>query len=286
MGLGGEPNAVVARVVDGDTIVVTTGGIEENVRLMGIDTPETVKPGTPVECFGKAASAHTAELLPEGTAVVLERDVEARDRYDRLLAYMHRAEDGLFVNMALVEGGFGQAAPYPPNVAYRADFAAAGRRARADQTEGCGANAAATTSTADAAHPMPHPTGPNLGKTDPHTVTSAQDGPPRPNSGKTDPHTVTSAQDGPPRPNSGKTDPHTVTSAQDGPPRPNSGKTDPHTVTSAQDRRELATRERASGSLAARGQPARCSSRSSRQPSRITPDLSTAARISESRVSR
>ncbi len=125
-----EPNAEVVRVVDGDTIVVEAGGIEENVRLIGIDTPETVKPGTPVECFGKQASDRTKELLPEGTAVLLERDVEARDRYDRLLAYIHRAEDGLFVNLALVEDGYAQPATYPPNVAHTDEFVAAGREAR------------------------------------------------------------------------------------------------------------------------------------------------------------
>jgi micrococcal nuclease len=127
----GEPNASVVRVVDGDTIVVSTGGIEESVRLIGIDTPETVKPGTPVECFGKEASAHASDLLAEGTAVVLERDVEARDRYDRLLAYVYRAADGLFVNMEIVESGYGQPAPYPPNEAYGDEFDQAGDTARA-----------------------------------------------------------------------------------------------------------------------------------------------------------
>ena len=128
--LPGEPNAQVIRVVDGDTVVVETGGVEEYVRLIGIDTPETVKPGTAVECFGEAASARAEELLPEGTQVVLERDVEARDRYDRLLAYVHRASDGLFVNLALVEGGYAQPAEYPPNVAHTDELARAGGHAR------------------------------------------------------------------------------------------------------------------------------------------------------------
>lgn len=130
-GIPGEPNAVVTRVIDGDTIAVRTGGVEEHVRLIGIDTPESVKRGTEVECFGKEASAHTAELLPEGTPVVLERDVEVRDRYDRLLAYVYRASDGLFVNRALVADGFAQPATYPPNVAHTDTFVAAGRVSRA-----------------------------------------------------------------------------------------------------------------------------------------------------------
>lgn len=129
-GLPGEPNAEVVRVVDGDTVIVRTGGVEESVRLIGVDTPETVKPGTPVECFGKEASNRTKELLPEGTDVVLERDIEARDRYDRLLAYVHRASDGLFVNLALVTDGHAQPATYPPNVAHTDEFVAAGREAR------------------------------------------------------------------------------------------------------------------------------------------------------------
>lgn len=131
-GLPGEPNAVVQRVVDGDTLVVETGGIEERVRLIGIDTPESVKAGTEVECYGKEASANTEELLPAGTEVVLERDVEVRDRYDRLLAYVYRATDGMFVNLALVDQGYAQAAPYPPNVTYTDEFAAATRDARKD----------------------------------------------------------------------------------------------------------------------------------------------------------
>lgn len=126
----GEPNATVTRVVDGDTIMVETGGVEERVRLIGIDTPETVKPGTEVECFGKEASSHAQELMPEGTEVVLVRDVEARDRYDRLLAYVYRASDGLFVNESLVADGYAQPATYPPNVEHAEDLVAAGREAR------------------------------------------------------------------------------------------------------------------------------------------------------------
>jgi len=90
-------NATVARVVDGDTIDVTVNGTEERVRLIGIDTPETVKPNTPVQCYGPEASEHTKELLPPGTPVYLERDLVARDDYGRLLSYVFR-NDGVFVN--------------------------------------------------------------------------------------------------------------------------------------------------------------------------------------------
>src|SRR3954449_8811553 len=79
--------AFVTRVVDGDTIHVAIGGHDETIRLIGINTPETVDPRSPVECFGQEAHEHTEQLLPKNTEVRLVRDVEARDRYGRLLAY-------------------------------------------------------------------------------------------------------------------------------------------------------------------------------------------------------
>jgi micrococcal nuclease len=124
-------NAVIERVVDGDTIVVDIDGRRETVRLIGIDTPETVKPNSPVECFGPEASDATKRLLPEGAAVRLERDVEARDDYDRLLAYVYRAEDAVFVNLELVRTGYATLLTFPPNVAYVDDFVAAARQAEA-----------------------------------------------------------------------------------------------------------------------------------------------------------
>jgi len=123
--------AHVVRPVDGDTLVVDIGGHEERVRLIGIDTPESVAPDRPVECFGPEAKARTAELLPAGTAVRLERDVEARDRYDRLLAYVYRDEDDVLVNLLLVEEGFAESISYPPNVAHQGELDAAEAAARA-----------------------------------------------------------------------------------------------------------------------------------------------------------
>ena len=132
-GAPAEPGAAtVVRTVDGDTIVVRIGGRDERVRLIGIDTPESVDPRRPVECFGKEAAARTAELLPAGTPVRLVGDVEPRDRYDRLLAYVYRASDGLFVNLALAEEGYASLATFPPNVAHVDDFRAATARARED----------------------------------------------------------------------------------------------------------------------------------------------------------
>jgi micrococcal nuclease len=120
----------IVRVVDGDTVVARLPGGDENVRLIGIDTPETVDPRKPVQCFGKEASARTKALLPPGTAIRLERDVEARDRYGRLLAYVYRAEDGTFVNLALAQEGYAQPLTIPPNVAYASQFSAAAAGAR------------------------------------------------------------------------------------------------------------------------------------------------------------
>jgi len=108
---------------------VRLGGREETVRLIGIDTPETVDPRSPVECFGEEASARTKALLPAGTHVRLVADVEARDRYDRLLAYVYR-DDGTFVNLSLVEDGYASVLTYPPNVAHVDEFTAAAARAR------------------------------------------------------------------------------------------------------------------------------------------------------------
>jgi len=125
--------AVVLRPVDGDTVVVDIDGQDEPVRLIGIDTPESVAPDRPVECFGPEAKARTAELLPKGTVVRLERDVEARDRYDRLLAYVIRAEDDVLVNLRLVQEGFAESIAYPPNLAHQRELDGAEAAARAAQ---------------------------------------------------------------------------------------------------------------------------------------------------------
>jgi micrococcal nuclease len=130
--VAGPPgSAVVVRPVDGDTILVRLGRATERVRLLGIDTPESVSPSVPVECYGPEAKHRTAELLPPGTRVVLQRDVEARDKYDRLLAYVTRASDRTFVNLELVQEGYAGAFPFRPNTAHEADFARAESAARA-----------------------------------------------------------------------------------------------------------------------------------------------------------
>jgi micrococcal nuclease len=138
-----DGRATVVRVIDGDTIVVHIGGRDENVRLLGIDTPETHKPDTPVECYGPEASERMAALLPAGTTVRLVRDVEARDRYGRLLAYVYRDSDDLFIDLTMVSEGFAGTLAIPPNLAHRSELdtaTAAAQTARRGLWQACGGN--------------------------------------------------------------------------------------------------------------------------------------------------
>ena len=123
-----RPQVRVVRVVDGDTIIVRLAGSNERVRYIGMDTPESVKPNSPVECFGKAASAEN-ERLVGGRTVRLEFDVERRDRYGRLLAYIRRT-DGSMVNELLLRRGYAMTLTIPPNVRYAERFLKAQRAAR------------------------------------------------------------------------------------------------------------------------------------------------------------
>ena len=118
---GGEA-AVVTRVVDGDTVVVRTGGRVERVRYIGVDTPEDVKPGTPVECYSERAAAENRRLV-ERRPVTLRFDAERRDRYGRLLAYVYRRPNADFVNAELVRRGYARTLRIPPNDAHAALFA-------------------------------------------------------------------------------------------------------------------------------------------------------------------
>ena len=137
---GGYEQAVVSRVVDGDTIGVRiTGRVEGpgagraevggsyDVRLLGIDTPESVKPGSPVECFGKEASAALAALLGD-REVRLVDDVEETDGYDRLLRYVYLGDE--MANARLVVNGYAFAYTYPPNVRWSEVFVQLEREAR------------------------------------------------------------------------------------------------------------------------------------------------------------
>ena len=118
-------NATVVRVVDGDTLIAKIGSSIQRIRLIGMDTPETVDPRKPVQCYGPQASKHTKSLLPPGTPVRLVRDAEAHDVYGRTLAYVYRAADNLFVDRELLVDGYARTLTIPPNDAHESDLAAA-----------------------------------------------------------------------------------------------------------------------------------------------------------------
>jgi micrococcal nuclease len=111
--------ARVVRVVDGDTIVASVDGRDEYVRYIGVDTPETVKPDTPVQCYGPRASDENHRLV-EGETVRLTFDREVRDDYGRLLAYVYAGK--LFVNAELVRDGFARTLAISPNTSHAAEF--------------------------------------------------------------------------------------------------------------------------------------------------------------------
>ena len=123
---GGSPapsglqQALVVRVVDGDTIDVLIGSEQLRLRYIGVDTPETVDPRRPAGCFGKEASARNRELV-DGKTVGMERDVSETDDFGRLLRYVWLG--GEMVNAQLVEEGYATAATFPPDVKYALLFA-------------------------------------------------------------------------------------------------------------------------------------------------------------------
>lgn len=121
---GSEPSgptveATVVRVIDGDTIIAEFGGVDYHIRYIGMDTPESVKPDTPVQPMALAATAANKTLV-EGKTVVLEKDVSETDRYDRLLRNVWVEHDGglILVGLELVRTGFAQVTTYPPDVKY------------------------------------------------------------------------------------------------------------------------------------------------------------------------
>jgi micrococcal nuclease len=121
--------ALVTRVVDGDTAHVRYHGRDVTIRFIGVDTPETVAPGQPIECYGPEASAFTTKKLA-GETVRLEFDVDRIDPYGRTLAYIWLGRT-LF-NETLVRDGFAMVATYPPDTRYVQRFQAAQGDARGD----------------------------------------------------------------------------------------------------------------------------------------------------------
>jgi len=127
---GAQPSTfegVVVRVVDGDTIHVRVDGRVEKVRYIGVNTPELHHPTRGVEPGGREAWTVNRELVA-GKRVRLELDVQSRDRYGRLLAYVW--VDGMMVNAELVRRGYAQVMTVPPNVRYQDLFLTLQRDAR------------------------------------------------------------------------------------------------------------------------------------------------------------
>jgi len=116
--------AKVVRVIDGDTIEIEG---DEKVRYIGMDTPELHHPNKPVQYFAEEAFKYNRDLV-EGKEVYLVFDVQRRDRYKRLLAYVF--SDDILINAKLVKDGYARVATYPPNVTYQQLFLKLERQAR------------------------------------------------------------------------------------------------------------------------------------------------------------
>lgn len=122
-------SALVTKVVDGDTVRIALNNKTETIRLIGINTPETVDPRREVECYGKEASNRTKELLT-GKQVILESDIsqDTRDRYGRLLVYVWA--DGININKQLIADGFAYEYTYETPYKYQPEFKEAQRLAQ------------------------------------------------------------------------------------------------------------------------------------------------------------
>lgn len=120
----------VTRVIDGDTIIVDIHGMQERIRLIGVNTPEAVDPRRTVECFGKQASQFLKDTL-EGKSVSLATDPTQgdHDKYGRLLRYVF-LEDKIFINKIIIEKGYGHEYTYRIPYKYQKEFKQAQENAR------------------------------------------------------------------------------------------------------------------------------------------------------------
>lgn len=109
-----EPGSYAIKTfVDGDTVIIDMSGVDETIRFIGVDTPETHKPDTPVECYGPSAAAYTKQRIgQQRIRLISDRLTTNRDRYDRLLRYVV-LEDGTTLNKELIEKGYGFAYDFP-----------------------------------------------------------------------------------------------------------------------------------------------------------------------------
>ena len=124
----------VKSVIDGDTITAMVDGKRTSIRLIGIDTPESSSSTRPEECGGEEAAEFLRNILPQGTPILLTRDQELLDPYDRLLAYVFRKNDGLFVNLAIAKYGMADELSFPPNTRHASHIRKAVTTARTTGT--------------------------------------------------------------------------------------------------------------------------------------------------------
>lgn len=139
---------MVERVIDGDTIRIEGGKV---VRYIGIDTPETVDPRKPVQCYAKEATARNKELV-EGQIVGLEKDVSETDKYNRLLRYVYK--DDILINKLLVREGYAHSSSYPPDIKYQDEFRLAEQEAQKNKL-GLWGEACSITPTLSPPSPIP-----------------------------------------------------------------------------------------------------------------------------------
>jgi len=126
----GDKSVMVTRVIDGDTFVAKdASGTEIRVRLIGIDAPESRRSrNQEVEVFGQESKEYLTRLIGN-SKVILRQDVNPRDRFNRVLAYVY-LKNGTFVNATMIEGGYAQVATFPPNVKHSETFLRLERQAR------------------------------------------------------------------------------------------------------------------------------------------------------------
>ncbi len=147
-----EVQGTVIVVIDGDTIDAQLGPTRERIRLIGINSPESVDLRKPIECFGPEASTHLKELLAQGSPIRVERDVEERDKYGRLLAYVFRGSDAVMVNLQQAIDGFADTMDIRPNSTHAAAIRSAVDDAKLHQ-RGMWATCPATAATGAAGAP-------------------------------------------------------------------------------------------------------------------------------------
>jgi len=132
----------VIKIVDGDTLTINYKGSRESIRLIGIDTPESIggkkarrdarkshKDMSEILSSGKAAAEYTKKTVSPGDVISVEFDVEKRDRYGRLLGYVF-LKDGRMLNEEIIKNGYASVLTIPPNVKYQQRFVEAYRYAR------------------------------------------------------------------------------------------------------------------------------------------------------------